>query len=107
MVDVHWSCKGICDDLVSRRVMGRHSYTLVPFWEDIPDFCIPLIYLKYVVGHLNRIREGESWSDEAFEKFKTLLITVYPFVVRDVSGSEDDRITRLRSIPSYLGGLGF
>jgi hypothetical protein len=106
-LDVHWACKGNCDRIVGREMRKRHDRKLVDAWEDIPDFCIPLVYLQRIMAHVNGLQRGERWSDLAFDKFKTLMIAAYTHIARHATSVEEDRIERLTRIPSYLGGLGY
>jgi hypothetical protein len=104
--DVHWACKDKCDRVISAAVTARHDRKLIDAWQDVPDFCIPLIYLQTIIGHLNGVHNGDHWASPAFEKFKTLAIAVYPHIARHATTAEGDRITGLMRIPRYLGGLG-
>jgi hypothetical protein len=106
-VDLHWACKGACDRVISAEVKARHDRKLVNTWEDIPDFCIPLINLQRIMAHLNGIHHGDQWSSSAFDKFKTLIVAVYPHIARHATTDEEDRIKGLMRIPSCLGGLGY
>jgi hypothetical protein len=102
IVDIYWSCKGNCD-----RQLG-HSYRerglRFDGWEDIPDVCIPIVYVKWIMACLNNIRDGR-YSAEAIEKLKDFMIIVFHFVARAPIKGEDDRIQALLRIPPYLGGL--
>jgi hypothetical protein len=105
-VDVHWCCKGNCDQVLERRMYNKHGSDILDTWEDIPDMCVPLVYLKRLMGLFNGFQDKDKWSPDAFKKLKTLLVAIYPHIVRDASPDEMERIQELSSIPSYLGGLG-
>lgn len=107
VVSLHWSCKGGCDRAVSARTLDQFGGKAISSWEDVPDLCIPIVYIKYVMAHLNRIKIGDRWADDAFERFKTLLLAVYPFVIRRADPEEEERVQRMRQLPAGLGGLGF
>jgi hypothetical protein len=107
VVGLHWSCKGGCDRRLSAQALDRFQGKAVSSWEDIPDLCIPIVYIKYVMAHLNRMKMGDRWSDDAFEKFKTLLLSVYPFVIRRADQDEEARVRTVRQLPDALGGPGF
>ena len=106
-VDIHWACKRGCDRVAAGEVRARPTTKLTDAWEDIPDFCIPLIYLQRLMALLNGLHKGDRWSDSAFDKFKMLTIAAYPHIARHATTAEADRIKRLTRIPSYLGGLGY
>jgi hypothetical protein len=105
-VDVHWCCKGNCDEILERQMRRKHGDDVLDSWEDIPDFCVPLLYLKRFMGILNGLHAGDTWTPEAFAKFKTFLVTVFPHVARDARPDEKKRIKELLTVPGYLGGLG-
>jgi hypothetical protein len=106
-LDMHWACKGTCDEAVSAEMEARHGRPLIDAWEDVPDFSIPLIYLQRIMAHINGLHSGDRWSKSAFEKYKTLIIAVYPHIARHSTTAEEERIKHLLRIPSYLGGLGY
>jgi hypothetical protein len=106
LVDAHWCCKGRCDRVLEQRMRSKHGSNVVDGWEDIPDLCVPLIFLRRLMAFLNGFQNGDRWSPEAFQKLKKMLIAVYQHVARDASPEEQERIKRLLEMPSYLGGLG-
>lgn len=106
-VDMHWACKGDCDRMISAAARTRHDRKLIDAWEDISDFCIPIVYLQRIIAHLNGLHKGDHWSSPALDKFKTLAIAAYPHIARHATTVERDRTKGLMRIPSYLGGLGY
>jgi hypothetical protein len=104
ITDTYWCCKGDCD----RALQSSHRHVnVIDGWEDIPDVCIPLVYIKWVMTILNEHHRGDVYSEPAFDKMKQFLLTLYPYVARESTGAEKDRLKNLFQIPSYLGGLGF
>lgn len=101
--EVYWCCKGHCDQALAIGMRGRG---FVDRWEDIPDVAIPLVFARWMMSPLNQLYRGETYSKQAFESLKEFILSVYPFVARNASPSETQRIERLRSIPAFLGGLG-
>lgn len=79
---------------------------MIDGWEDIPDLLIPTIYLRWTMGTINDLRDGKTYSDQAFEKTKDLLVNLFPLVCRHLSDEDGERIQALRQIPKFLGGLG-
>jgi len=106
IVDAHWCCKGRCDRVLVSLMRSKHGPKVVAGWEDIPDLCVPLIYLRRLMAFLNGFQNGDRWSPEVFEKLKKMLIAVFQHVARDASPEEQERVKRLGGIPSYIGGLG-
>lgn len=100
----YWCCKGTCD----RRLHDLHKESgYIDKWEDIHDLHIPTIYIRWVMGLLNHIYGDYQYSPEAFEAQKEMLIELFPYVTRDLTKAELDRVYRLGAIPSFLGGLGY
>jgi hypothetical protein len=99
ILDAHWCCKGRCDRVLERRMRTKHGPNVVDGWEDIPDLCVPLIYLRKLMAFFNGFQNGDQWSPEAFEKLKKVLIVVYQHVARDASSEEQERIKELLQIP--------
>lgn len=99
----YWCCKGQCD-----RALKPAHYSLgyIDKWEDIHDLRIPTIYIRWVMGMLNQMNTGRVYSEQAFEATKEMLLELFPYVARNLTESEIERIRRLGAIPSFLGGLG-
>jgi len=102
-VDIYFSCKGFCDRALA--VVHRKP-GLIDSWEDIPDISIPTVYLKWIMGLLNQQYAGITFQKNAFEKVKQLLIAIYPYVSRELTPEEKERLKNLMSIPAFLGGMG-
>lgn len=101
---VHWSCRGHCDRIFRDHM---HKKRLIDGWEDIADVMTPTIYAKWVMTIMNELREGDTYSDEAFSSVKEFLLQVFPYVARHPTASEDERIQTLTMVPSFMGGLGY
>jgi len=100
--DVYWCLKGPADRVLEERFIKRD---LTTSWEDIPDVTIPLVFLKWVMMTLNKVKAGEI-SDVAFDKLKIFLMALFPYVTRDMTSDEKERLQSLFSIPSIFGGMG-
>lgn len=100
---VYWTCIGHCDYVLGRALRRQK---LIDGWEDISDVMIPTIFLRWVLGIMNQIRSGATFSDEAFENMKHFVLNVYPHVSRHLTETERDRISLLMEVPSCVGGLG-
>lgn len=100
---VYWCCKGNCDHVLK----GKYSKAgLIDGWEDLPDLTIPLIYVKFVMAVINELHEGHQYSEDSLEKVKNLILALYPYVSRNATAAEEERIDGLLRIPEVLGGLG-
>lgn len=100
---VYWCCKGNCDAMLSRRYGGDG---ITDGWEDISDLIIPVIYIRWVMTTLNEFHRGMTYSDEALEGMKTLLVHLFPLISRELTTEEKERVRTLSMIPNFLGGLG-
>lgn len=76
-------------------------------WEDIEDVAIPIMYAKWVMGIMNELENGDTFSTSAFDQLKEFMISVYPHIARNPTKAELERTGKLMQIPSYLGGLGY
>ena len=104
--EIYWCCRGKrgCDHILvdQRRGDGYNDE-----WEDIFDLRIPTMYIRRVMASLNQIYGEYEYTPEAFEASKELLITLFPYVARNLTQKEVQRVMDLGIIPSYLGGLGY
>ncbi len=90
--DVYWCLKGEPDRKLENDALAKGYYTS---WEDIPDIIIPTFYIKWCLSLSNQLRGNWAYSDEAFDKIKEFLISIYPHVVRDLTKSERARAKSL------------
>jgi restriction endonuclease len=96
IIDVYWCCKGKCDKtLAASQRQANH----VDRWQDIPDLCIPTLYLRRIATFMDQLHRGVKFRDEALEKTRELIITLFPFVCRDLTTKENERIALLFTLP--------
>lgn len=101
---LYWCCKGDCD----RQL--KHKYATPGYidkWEDIHDLRIPTVYIRWVMATMNQLNGGCSYSSEAFDAEKEMLLELFPYVARNLTMDELDRMKSLGAIPSFLGGFGY
>ena len=101
---IYWCCKGNCDRKLGFVLRGKG---LTDGWEDIPDVAIPLVFAKWIMAVLNELHTGETYSPEAFDRLKEFILSLYPYVARQTTQAETERIEGLMQIPAFLGGLGY
>lgn len=107
VVDVYFCCKGACDHrLRSRYASNYQELVLTDGWKDIPEIAIPTVYLRAVMGIINELFDGTVYRQPAIEKYKTLLVSLFPHVSRRLTDQEREEVTHLLRMPSWLGGLG-
>jgi hypothetical protein len=104
VADLYWCCKGNCDQKLRASPRERG---LVDGWEDIPDVAIPIAFARWIMVILNEHHRGDTYSSVAFDRLKTLILSVYPYVARHPTERENERIKHLSIIPSYFGGYGY
>lgn len=100
---IYFACKGVCDDRLRAPLRAEK---MIDGWEDIPDLAIPTVYLRWVMSLLNELRGGKTYSDQAFDKMKDLLLNLFPLVFRHPSDEDTERVRALQQIPRFLGGFG-
>lgn len=100
----YWCCRGDCDRQLKRQYSAP-GY--IDKWEDIHDLRIPTIYIRWVMAFLNQLHGDYSYSSDAFEAEKEMLLELFPYVARNLTMTELERVRELGAIPSFLGGLGY
>lgn len=104
--DFYWCCKGSCDQLLKLRFSNEHSGSpAVDVWEDIPDIRIPIIFIHWVMATFNDLRAGVSYDDSAFENYKHFILTLFPYISRNMTAMEREKIMTIQRIPEFLGGF--
>lgn len=100
----YWCCKGECDHAL-KPAHSNPGY--IDKWEDIHDLRIPLMYIRCVMATLNQQHTGHVYSEQAFEAIKEMLLELFPYVARNLTECEIERVKDLGAIPAFLGGLGY
>lgn len=101
--EIYWCCKGHCDQKLGRAMNGKG---LIDGWEDIPDVAIPVIYARWIMSVMNELESGETYSPQAFDQLKEFVLCMYPYIARNPTPKESERIKDLMQLPAFLGGLG-
>lgn len=90
-VKAYFSCKGSCDSILKRQYTENER--LVDEWSDITDFLAPTTYIKRVMAWMNSFYDNdEVLSKEVFEKLKKLLICTYPYISREQTTEEKEKV---------------
>jgi hypothetical protein len=97
--DVYWAHKNDCDRTLEAKARRQGHSTR---WEDLSDMIIPREFLKAIMASMNRQREDERWSDQAFDKWKKLLILLAQYVVRPTTSTEREALEMIDSLPAGL-----
>lgn len=78
-------CKGECDRRLE-RLLNRDE---IDGWKDFEIFINPYLFLKHITSIMNRMYEGRGFENkEAFENYKNLVISCYPYVARNMTETE-------------------
>jgi len=101
---VYWCCNGQCDRALKEKHWRRD---IVDGWEDIRDLLAPIAYIRWMLATINQLQRGDKFTEDAIKNTRDFLLNLFPFVARDMTESERERISQLSIIPSYLGGWGY
>lgn len=65
-------------------------------WDDVDDLLIPTIWIKKLMAFMNELYESrESINEEYFDNVKNLFLNTFPYVTREMSKEELNRISKL------------
>ena len=66
---------------------------LIDEWTDITDFLSPTTYIKKLMAWMNSFqKEKEEMTDEAFDKLKYLFLHSYPYISREQTTEEKEKV---------------
>ena len=94
---MYFACKGKCDKQLDKACF--EEFHEVAGWEDLSDLIIPAEFLRWIISTLNRMRDGEKYTDDAFTKEKHLIMALSQKVFREMTERERERFQDLRSLP--------
>lgn len=87
----YFSCKGKCDAILKRKYT-KHEM-LVDEWTSITDFLSPTTYIKKQMAWMNTVhKNGNTMNKEVFNKFKLLFLYSYPYISREQTTIEKEKI---------------
>ncbi|QQF06228.1 restriction endonuclease [Sinorhizobium meliloti] len=80
---LHFVCRDECDRKMSARVQAQG---LTDGWNDISDFCNPLIYLRHMIAFVNETRKDSSrYSEAAHSRMLDLFLAVSQRTLRQTN----------------------
>ena len=90
---VHFVCKGECD----RRLTSRlNNQGFMDCWDDIQDYCNPLIFFRRLTGYMAGLRNNpQAYTDRAHRQMIDLYLAVSQRTLRQTN--EEDRQEYLRA----------
>ena len=87
----YFSCKGKCDAILKNHYIQHGN--LLDQWADISDYLSPVTYIKKQMAWMNSIHiEKETLSPEAYDKLKKLFLNSYPFISREQTTEEKEKV---------------
>jgi len=98
--DMFFSCKGNCDNIL--RLRYEHHGLFDAGWDDIDDVLIPTGYLRNLITFINKISE-DGLDKRILEKMKSLYINAFPYIARELTETEKERLVGL----TQMWSLGF
>lgn len=76
-------------------------------WEEIGDLLNPYVFLDFVMTTMNGLQTGaHTFTPEAYEDMKTILLACGARVVRPMTDEHNDRVKELSEFSRAFGGLG-
>ena len=91
--DMYFACKGECDEKLKRMYAQKDLFD--NGWEDLRDLTIPSIWIMRLMAFLNGIQRDRDMNEPAFEKMKQMFIRTYPYVARNLTTYEKERVKSL------------
>lgn len=92
--EVQFACKGRCDDRISR---GLNARGLAQAWDDIDDYCNPLIFMRKLTGYMAELRSNPSaYSDNAHTRMVELFLAVSQRTLRQTNEEDREEYFRVR-----------
>lgn len=96
-IDCYVACTGDCDRKISAHQRSLGNFT---DWDSLSDLLMPTYYLQKYMAILNLLYEGDfNFSEEAFTKYKHILISIGQMVFRYQSEEDLSRAEKLDEIP--------
>lgn len=93
---VHFVCKGECDRKLSTR-LTRLGY--VDGWDDIDDYCNPLIFFRRLTGYMAELRNNPTaYSDKAHSSMVDLYLAVSQRTLRQTNDEDREEYFRAREV---------
>ena len=99
---IYCCCKGNCDE----KLLNKYSKKeYIDSWKDFEDLKNPTEFIRYLMSIINNLQKGDvCYTDEAFESLKEILLNIYPFVSRELTPKEEQKINQLVDLPKIFGG---
>jgi hypothetical protein len=84
--NIHFACKGICDHALANQLNLRGFIT---GWDDISDYCNPLIFILRITGYINQMRtDPASYSKAGHEQIINFYLTMSQRTLRQTNAED-------------------
>lgn len=89
--EAYFSCKGHCDTILKNKYLQKGHY--LDEWVAISDYLTPTGYIKKLMAWMNGMNiDNEKIEKNAFDKLKKLFINCFPYIAREQTTEEKERI---------------
>ncbi len=96
---VHFVCKGACDRTLEDTL---HKKGLLGGWDDISDYCNPLIFMRRITGYINQMRNAPaSYSKTANNRLIEFYITVSQRTLRQTNAEDRQALRDVMEIDEF------
>ncbi|ASY43878.1 hypothetical protein CJD35_04995 [Sphingobium xenophagum] len=98
---VSFVCKGECGDKMERK---NFRLGLTEGWDDITDYCNPLIFIRRVTGYINELRSGSTkYSQAAHDRMIDFYMAMSQRTLRQTSAEDRQKLLDVME----LDAMGF
>ncbi len=90
---IKYACKEH-DDIVTSE--ARQHKLQDAGWDDVDDLLMPVMWIKKLMAFMNEMHDPNvKMSDEYFADVKHMFLNTFPFVTREMSQQESERVAKL------------
>lgn len=94
--DVRVCCKNTC----FQSIMATMNENEIITTQDLLDLMNPEIYMKTLMKSMNGFYKGKCVeSERVFEDYKYLMLSIYPYVSRNLSEAELIQVEQIKIFP--------
>jgi surface protein len=91
--DMYFACRGNCDQTIKGMYQEKGLYDYG--WESIDELCNPSIWISKIMAFINGMHDNNDLSEDAFKTMKQMFIRSYPYVARNMTTKEKERVSSL------------
>lgn len=91
--DMYIACKGNCDRALKKQY--RKNGLMDNGWNDISDLKNPSLWISRLMAFMNGMFYKHDLSETAYEKMKHMFLNTYPYIARNMTKEEQERLSIL------------